>query len=85
MRTTLDIEDDLLRTAQELAHRQGTTAGKVVSRLIRAALLKGDGGAEPAAQPQNSIPGVLGFRPLQHGTRMVTNDDVNRLRDAEGI
>jgi hypothetical protein len=33
MRSTLDIEDDVLAAAKELAHRQGVSAGKVVSRL----------------------------------------------------
>ena len=38
MRTTLDIEDDVLAAAKELARRQGTSAGEVVSRLPRVAL-----------------------------------------------
>ena len=38
MRTTLDIEDDVLAAAKELARRQGTSAGQMVSRLLRAAL-----------------------------------------------
>jgi hypothetical protein len=37
VRTTLDIEDDVLAAAKELARRQGTSAGQVVSRLLRAA------------------------------------------------
>jgi hypothetical protein len=38
MRTTLDIEDDVLAAAKELAQRQGVSAGKVVSSLLRSAL-----------------------------------------------
>lgn len=84
MRTTLDIDDDLLRTAQELARRQGVSAGKVVSQLVRSALL------QPAGQttkPGTSVEPIsrLGIRPLRSGQKMVTNDEVNRLRDAEGI
>jgi len=35
VRTTLDIDDDLLAAAKELARREGRTAGEVVSRLLR--------------------------------------------------
>jgi hypothetical protein len=38
MRTTLDIEDDVLLAAKELARRDGTTAGRVISHLLRQAL-----------------------------------------------
>jgi len=38
MRTTLDIEADVLAAAKELAQRQGVSAGKVVSNLLRTAL-----------------------------------------------
>jgi hypothetical protein len=38
MCTTLDIEDDVLEAAKELARRQGASTGQVVSRLLRAAL-----------------------------------------------
>ncbi len=84
MRTTLDIDDDLLRTAKELAQRQGVSAGKVVSRLMRSALLAPNGTADATLAPKK--PAVkLGFRPLQSGRSLVTNDEVNRLREAEGI
>ena len=35
MRTTLDIEDDVLVAAKELARREKKTAGKVISELAR--------------------------------------------------
>jgi hypothetical protein len=38
MRTTLDIDDDVLEAAKELARAEGTTAGKVLSDLARRAL-----------------------------------------------
>jgi hypothetical protein len=38
MRTTLDIDEDVLETAKELAARRGTTAGRVLSELARSAL-----------------------------------------------
>lgn len=48
MRTTIDIDDDLLAASQELARHEGTTVGAVVSRLLRQALT-GQVLAEPAA------------------------------------
>jgi hypothetical protein len=38
MRTTLDIDDDVLQAAKELADAQGSTAGRVLSELARKAL-----------------------------------------------
>jgi hypothetical protein len=38
MRTTLDIDDDILQAAKELARTEKKTAGRVLSDLARAAL-----------------------------------------------
>ena len=38
MRTTLDIDDDVLTAARELASAKKTTAGRVISDLARKAL-----------------------------------------------
>lgn len=38
MRTTLDIDDDILEAAKEIASSRGSTAGRVLSDLARAAL-----------------------------------------------
>jgi hypothetical protein len=38
VRTTLDIDDDVLNAAKELALAQRTTAGRVISELVRKAL-----------------------------------------------
>jgi Arc/MetJ family transcription regulator len=38
MRTTLDIDDDVLAAAKELARHEGATAGQIVSRLLRRSL-----------------------------------------------
>jgi hypothetical protein len=77
MRTTLDIDDDLMRAAKEMARREKLSTGQVVSRLLRLGLTRGE--RREAGQ------GVAGFRPFPAGDRVVTNDDVDALRDAEGI
>ena len=43
MRTTLDIDDDVLQAARDLARRKKKTAGAIISELARQAL-----GATPA-------------------------------------
>ena len=73
MRTTLDIDEDVLQAAKELAANRGTTAGKVLSELARQALA-------PRRSPRvrNGVP-LLARRPPQ--SPKPTMDLVNRLRD----
>jgi hypothetical protein len=78
MRTTLDIDDDLIRVAKELARREKVSTGQVVSRLLRDVLTHPGGSAEGS-------PSITGFRPFPAGNRLVSNDEVNALRDAEGV
>ncbi|WP_372528128.1 hypothetical protein, partial [Piscinibacter sp.] len=80
MRTTLDIDDDLLAAAKELARRERSTAGQVVSRLLRRSLT----GAEAAPAPARArrVP-VAGFQPFPARPGVVaTNEQVDALRDA---
>lgn len=78
MRTTLDIEDDVLFAAKDMARREGLTAGQIISRLARLALTK-------RVDQQPSHPTVSGFRPLPTRGLMVSNDQVNVLRENEGV
>jgi hypothetical protein len=81
MRTTLEIEDDVLLAAKELARRRGTTAGRVISDLVRQAL------TQPAVTTTNSVKepvAVYGFRPFPSRGAVVTNEQVDKLRDEEG-
>jgi hypothetical protein len=73
MRTTLDLDDDVLLAAKELAVARGTTAGKVVSELVRQALTP-----QRAAGLRNGVP-VLSNRPA--GAPRPTMKQVNDLRD----
>ena len=80
MRTTLDIDDDVLAAAKELAKATKTTAGEVISGLARKAL------TAPAAPPSSTGPGgaVLtdGWYVLpSRGGPPVTNELVQRLLD----
>jgi hypothetical protein len=73
MRTTLDIDEDVLETAKELAARRGTTAGRVLSELARSALAPRDG----ASRTRNGVP----ILPRRKPAGLVTSAIVNRLRD----
>ena len=75
MRTTLDIDEDVLNAAKELAAVRGTSAGKVLSELARKGLAPV---AEARASTRNGVPvmpsrGADAPRPTMH--------QVNQLRD----
>jgi hypothetical protein len=80
MRTTLDIEDDVLTAAKELARRQGISAGQVVSRLLRSAL------TGEAPTQRSGVAVVAGFRPFAASDQhLVSNEQIDQLRDLEGV
>jgi hypothetical protein len=74
MRTTLELDDELVTLAKRLAKEQGSTLGSVISNLARKALP----GTSTAAV-RNGIP-VFDSIP---GTPKVDMKLVNRLRDEE--
>lgn len=76
MRTTLDIDDDVLRAAKEIARRDRKTAGQVISALARSALT-----APPATASVREPRPVYGFRPFPPRGGIVTNDLIDSLRE----
>lgn len=74
MRTTLDIDDDVLRAARELAEQRKSTAGRVLSDLARQALTR---------QADTTLIARNGFRVLPQRGGIVTSDLVRRLSDDE--
>ena len=75
VRTTLDIDSDVLQAAKEIAQVRGRTTGQVVSDLLRKAL-------QPTPSKQRVRNGV----PLltrRAGASLLTLEMVNRLRDDE--
>ena len=75
MRTTLDLDDDVLASAKEIALREKKTAGQVLSELARKALTQGDMGAA------RSKATAFGFTPFASRGTKVTNDLIRKLRD----
>ena len=75
MRTTLDIDEDVLQAAKELAVLNRVTAGKMVSNLVRKALTP----TGPIPKMRNGVP----LLPPRPGQRIMTMKLVNELRDDE--
>ena len=74
MRTTLDIDEDILLAAKELATREGKTSGQILSDLAR----RGINAPRPGSGPAQV---VNGFELLPVGGRVVTPELVQRLLD----
>ena len=77
MRTTLDIDDDVLQAAKEIAANRGngSTTGKVISELVRKGLRP-----KPWVRVRNGVP-LLG--PRGPNDPILTCEFVNRLLDEE--
>lgn len=77
MRTTLDIDEDVLVAAKERARRENKTAGQVVSELLRQALTA----PPPAAVREPKA--VYGFKPFARRGGIVTNELIDQLRNED--
>ncbi len=73
MRTTLDIEDDVLLAVKQLAREKHEPAGRLISELVRKTLTSG----RAKVRARNGVP----LFPVKPGARVVTMELVNRLRD----
>jgi hypothetical protein len=76
MRTTLDIDDDVLQAAKERARREKKTAGEVISELARRALT-----APPVPLRAQEPKARYGFRPFGKRGGIVTNELIDTLRE----
>jgi len=75
MRTTLDIEEDLLSTVKQIAQQRKTTASRVISGMVREAI-------QPKSfhlEYRNGVP----LLPRRPNGPTVTMELVNRLRDED--
>ena len=83
MRTTLNIDDDVLSAAKELAAKERKTAGKILSEFFRRALH-----APAAARSKASATKYLmknGIPVLPSRGEVVTVEKVRRIMEEEGI
>lgn len=72
MRTTLDIDKDILFAAKEMARQRGVTLGKIISELARQALTR-----QASVSTRHGLP----LFPVQPRAGVVTLALVNQLRD----
>jgi hypothetical protein len=79
MRTTLDIDDDVLSAVKEIARRRRCTAGEVLSDLARQGL------RAPPSSSTSSPASFFGFRPFNSRGAPVSDETIDRLRDEAGI
>lgn len=79
MRTTVDLDSDVLSAARELARRRRQSLGRVLSDLARTALTKAEATAQEPETP------FYGFAPFPADGRVADNDTVERLREEDGI
>jgi hypothetical protein len=80
MRTTLDIDDDVLQAAKELARRERKTAGRIVSELARRGLTEAKYTSSRKVAAKEVF---LGFRPFARRGTIITNEMIDRLREEE--
>lgn len=78
MRTTLDLDEDVLLAAKELAARSKRSAGKVISEVFRRGLHASDTPVAPQGA-RNKV--AAGFEVLPAGGRVVTARLVSKLRE----
>lgn len=76
MRTTLDIDEDILMAIKDLARRQNKTMGEVMSDLARRAIT-----APEQSLRTESPKAIYGVRPFPKRGGVVTNELVNKLRE----
>ena len=79
MRTTLDIDEDVLQAAKELAAKEKRTTGAVLSELARRGFRAGGGPGDGRGETRN------GIEMLPPRGEKMTLARVRKLMDEEGI
>jgi len=75
MNTTVDLDPDVLDTAQDIANREHKALGTVLSELVRRGL---------RAMPESAATGYRhGFRVLPKRNEVITSAHVRHLQEEE--
>jgi hypothetical protein len=77
VRTTVDLDADLLRVAKDLAEEREQSLGRVLSDLIRK-------GLQPSARANVARHGAIPVLPRKPGAQPVTARAVKDLLETEG-
>jgi len=81
MRTTLDIDDDILQAAKELARAEKKTAGQVLSELARKGLSQPGGTAGFAEDASPPYVMKNGWYVLPSRGGVVTNEMIDKIQE----
>lgn len=81
MRTTVNIDMDVLQAAKERARREGKSMGEFISDAVRRCL-------NAPRTPQTSLTAeqpkaVYGFKPFPKRGGIVTNEQIDKLREED--
>ena len=76
MRTTLALDDDVLKAARALARQQGSTLGAVISGLARESLRSPARGSSDVERERSGLP----LLPILSSGSVVDLELVNQLR-----
>ena len=80
MRTTLQLDDDVLAAARVLARQRRRSVGDVISDLARQALSRPEeGGSQDVLEQRSGLPQL----PVKASGGVVDLELVNQLRDEE--
>jgi hypothetical protein len=77
MRTTVDLDDDLVAVAKPLAREKGMSLGRLISELAQQSLA-----GKKAPKMRNGFPLLTPF-PAKRGAVPPTLELINRLRDED--
>jgi hypothetical protein len=79
MRTTLEIDTDVLQAAKDLAVLEKTTTGRIISRMARHGLCSESQMSQAHAMERN------GIEMLPRRNELITLNHVQSILDEEGI
>ena len=79
MRTTINLEPDVLAAARDIARTEKISVGKVISHWVRNVSTQSAGNAPAAALPASAT----GFQLFPVRGAIVTDELIDRLRNAE--
>lgn len=84
MRTTLDIDDDVLFAAKELASKERKTAGKILSKIFRRSL-QSNATTPSGVESGKGYTLKNGIPVLPSRGEVVTTQHICRIMEDEGI
>ena len=79
MRTTLNVDDDVLAYAQAHARHEHISIGEAVSRLVRDGIRARNGSVAKVREPQSR------YALLPARDEVITSEHVRSLMDQEGL